>query len=483
MKYSMKHKFLTVLCAALVLGSACNKVDFGEINKDPNRTVEPITSALLTNVLSSFANNVWDAGGVRTIGGLYAQYFSETQYTDASRYSRPTFNFDLYPGVMYDLQNIINYNSDPATAEKAAVNGSNANQIAVARILRAFYFKMVTDLWGDVPYSEALKGKGDVAYDTQDAIYPAILSELKGAIAQFDGGLPAKGDILYNGNIAKWKKLANSLRMLTALQMSKVNPTLGKSEFAAALADANGSISTNADNATITYPGGNFLNPFYNYYNVTKRDDYAVSKTIIDTLNSYSDPRVNIVGSSTVGFPYGLTRDNAVAFANANTNYARLTNPAWGNATSPVVVIGAANILLARAEAAQLGWTSEDPTTLYNDGIKASWEQWGVYNAATYAAYIANPKISLATGEPLKKIAIQEWLAWYPNGTQGWNVWRRTGYPLLAPAPGQANPIPRRIPYGPGEPQTNPTNFATAAARYTGPDGANSQFARVWWDK
>lgn len=480
----MKFKFLTLLCASvLVIGSACNKVNFGEINKDPNRTVEPITSALLTNVLASIGNNVWDAGGVRTIGGLYAQYFSETQYTDASRYSRPNFNFDLYPGVMYDLQNIINYNSDPATAERAAVNGSNGNQLAIARILRAYYFKLVTDLYGDVPYSEALKGKGDVAYDTQDAIYPALLAELKAAIAQFDNGLPFKGDIMYNGDNAKWKKFANSLRMLIALQMSKVNPTLGKTEFAAALADPAGSIATNADNAVITYAGGNYLNPFYNYYNVTKRDDYAVSKTLMDTLNNYGDRRLNIVGSSTVGFPYGLTRDNAVAFANSNTNYARLQNPAWAQATSPIVILGAAHVLLARAEAAFLGWTSEDVTTLYNNGIRASWEQWGVYDAAAFAAYIANPKVSLAAGDAYRKIATQEWLAWYPNGTQGWNVWRRTGYPTLTPAPGQPNPIPRRIPYGPGEPQTNPTNFATAAARYTGPDGSNSQFGRMWWDK
>ena len=208
MKYSMKFKFFTLLSAAvLFIGSACNKVNFGEINKDPNRTVEPITSALLTNVLSSIGNNVWDAGGVRTMGGLYAQYFSETQYTDASRYSRPNFNFDLYPGVMYDLQNIINYNSDPVTAEKAVVNGSNANQLAIARILRAYYFKLITDLYGDVPYTEALKGKGDVVYDTQDAIYPALLAELKGAIAQFDGGLAVKGDIMYNGEYFKMEEV------------------------------------------------------------------------------------------------------------------------------------------------------------------------------------------------------------------------------------------------------------------------------------
>ncbi len=477
-------KLIIFLLSILLFASACKKVNFGDINRDPNRTTEPNTAALLTNVLSGFGNTVWDQGGVRTLPGLYAQYFSETQYTDASRYSRPTANWDgFYAGAMYDLQNIINTNSDAASAVKATLNGSNANQIALARILKAYYFWWITDIWGDLPYSQALKGNGNIPYDKQETVYPALISELKAAVAQFDNGLGPKGDIVYGGDVSKWKKFANSLRMLMALQMSKVNPGVGKTEFAAALADPAGSIADNTDNATLVYPGGNYQNPFYNYYNIIQRDDYSVAKTIMDTLSAYGDRRINVYGSSTVGFPYGLTRDNAVAFANSNTNYARLLHPSVRNETDPVVVLGAAHILLARAEAAFLGWTSENVTTLYNQATDQSWRQWGVYDATAYAAYIGSPKVDLSAGDAYRKIATQEWLTWYPNGVRGWSVWRRTGYPVLTPAPGQPNPIPRRIPYGPNEPQLNPTNYAAAAANYTGADGQNSQFAKVWWDK
>lgn len=481
MKLYFNNKvFALMVFGSLVLASACKKIDYGNLNVDNNRTPEPVPSALLTNVIAGLGNRVWDAGGAGTVAGLYGQYFSETQYTDASRYSKPTFNWDgFYAGSLYDLQNIINYNTAPETAVKAQAYGSNKNQIAIARILKVYIFSWITDLWGDLPYSEALATKPNIPYDKQETVYPALLKELKEAIAQFEtAGLPIKGDIMYGGNTAKWKKFANSIRMLLALNMAKANPALGKTEFAAALADAAGSISTNEDNAVIDYPGGSFQNPFYVYYNVTRRDDYAVSKTLLDWLNTHNDRRATAVGSSTTGFPYGLTRDNAVAFANSNTGYARLINPSLREEGDQLVVIGAANVLLARAEAAQRGWTTETVSTLYYDGIKASWEQWGVYDATAFTAYKANADVDISTGNELQKIATQEWLAWYPNGLQGWSVWRRTGFPVLTAAPGQPN-IPRRMPYGPNEPQLNPVNYAPAAAGYND----NSMFARIWWDK
>jgi hypothetical protein len=484
MKHNLKYKFTAVaLAVALVWGPSCKKVDFGTINNNPNQTTEPITSALLTNSLSSIANRTWDGGGITTLEGLYCQYFSETQYTDASRYSKTTNNWDgYYAGVMYDLQNIINYNSDPNTADKAAQNGSNANQIAVAKIVLNYNYWLLTDTWGDLPYTQALKGNGVIPYDSQETVYNGMLKDLKDAVGGFDAGLGPKGDILFNGDVSKWKRFGNSLRMLIALRLSKVNPTLGKSEFTSALADAGGVIDDNAYNAKLSYPGGNYLNPFYSYYNVTKRDDYSVAKTIVDYMNARGDKRNTIFGTSTVGFPYGLTRDAAVAFANGNTNYARLMSGGATSSTAGVPVITAAHVYLARAEAANLGWTSEDKTNMYNKGIAASWGEWGINDPTALAAYQSNGDVDLTGGDVDKKIATQQWLAWYPNGWQGWSVWRKTGYPVLTPAPGTTT-IPRRLAYGVNEPQLNPANYAPAAAKYSGPDGENSQFAKMWWDK
>jgi hypothetical protein len=484
MKHIFKYKFAAaLLLGALVLGPSCKKVDFGSLNNNPNQTTEPITSALLTNALSAIGNRTWDAGGITTIEGLYCQYFSETQYTDVSRYTRTTNNWDgFYSGVMYDLQNIINYNSDDATKVKAALNGSNANQIAVATILLQYHYWLLTDTWGDLPYSQALQGNGVIPYDSQESVYTGMLTQLKNAVAGFDGGLGPKGDILYNGDVTKWKKFGNSLRLLISLRLSKVNPTLGKTEFAAALADPAGVISSNSDNATLVYPGGNYLNTFYNYYNVTKRDDYSVAKTLLDFLNAKGDLRNTIFGTSTVGFPYGLTRDQAVSFANSNTSYSRLMAKSVSTATSAIPVVTASHVFLARAEGANLGWSGEDVATMYKNGISASWSQWGISDATALAGYLSNADVDLTGGDAAKKIATQQWIAWYPNGWQGWSNWKKTGYPVLTPAPG-LTAIPRRLSYGVNEPQLNPANYEPAAAKYTGPDGVNSQYARMWWDK
>jgi hypothetical protein len=470
-----------IAISMLVVQSCTKFEDFGNTNNNPNATTEPITSALLTNALSGIGNTAW-GNGITISGGLYAQYFSETQYTEASRYSKPVFNLDAYyAGALYDLQNIINYNSDPATAPKAAVNGSNANQIAVARILKAYYFWILTDTYGDIPYFAALKGEGNLPYDKQSDIYPDLFKELKAAVDQFDGGAAAAGDILFSGNITKWKKFANSIRILMALRISKVNAALGKTEFNAALSHSAGVIQNNSDNANLVAPGGVFNHPLYQYYAITQRDDYAVSSTIYDFLNANGDARAAAYGSSTTGFPYGLTRDNAVAFATANPNYARLLHPSKRTATSPISLLSASWVYLARAEAAQIGWTAENVKTMYETGIQRSWEEWGV-SLAGLAAYLAKPAIDITGGSPLTKIQMQQWLAFFPNGTQGWANWRRTGVPALTAAPGAGLPIIRRIPYGPNDYNFNLANVTTAAALYTVGGVADSQDAKVWWD-
>jgi hypothetical protein len=479
-------KKMTIKNAALALGvlatlfTGCSKSisDFGDINKNPNATTVPITSALLTNVLANTGGYVW-GDGINTTAGLYCQYMSETQYTDASRYATPTINWDgIYAGDLYDLQNIINVNTDAATKANAAQFGSNNNQIAVARILKAYIFRMLTDAYGDIPYFEALKGKGTIAYDKQEQIYPDLIKELKAAVAQFDGGALVQGDVMFNGNVTKWKKFANSQIAIIALRMSKANAASGKTEFAAALAA--GVIDNNADNATIVYPGGNYRNPIYNYYVITQRFDYAVSNTITNNLTAKNDPRINAFGSNPKGFPYGLTRSEALAWQTSNPTFAFMYAFTATPQTQGMSLLTAGQVFLARAEAARLGWTAETVSTVYDAGITAEMNRWGISNAGAIATYLAQPEIALtgAAGDA-QKIAEQRWLSFFPDGNQGWAEWRRTGFPALSPAPGTTKQIPRRIPYGPNEPLYNPTNYAAAAANFS----SNSQDAKVWWDK
>jgi Starch-binding associating with outer membrane len=475
---------LLVLVVILGLASSCKKIDdFGDINTNPGSTTAPITAALLTNVLSNMPGNV-QGPGLR--GGLYCQYMSETQYTEISLYSTPQLNVDgVYSGILMDLQNIINSNKEEATREIVSVSGSNNNQIAIARILKAYYFWILTDQFGDLPYSEALSGNPQPKYDTQEFIYKDLLKELKEAAAQFDEGAPMKGDILLGGNKTRWRQFALSVRLLISLRMSKVDPNFAKAQFNEALTESGVNrallINSNADNITMQLPGGNFKNPWFNLYN--GRKDQAVSSVLTGMLSSLNDPRINAYASSSVGFPYGLTRDQAVAFGAANPNWGKILSDSWRAENSPVALLTYSQILFARSEAAERGWTSEDKVQLYKDAIKSSMEQWNVFSTATYNNYLTNSAVDLSTGNALEKIATQRWIALYPNCNEGWAEWRRTGYPALTPSPNASNSskqIPRRFTYGVNEYSLNETNVRAAATRIQGGD---TQDGRVWWDK
>jgi hypothetical protein len=499
------YKIATFALVVVLVLSGCDKLkDFGSTNVDPSVTNTPNTSALLTSVLTG----VGGFAGIIT-PALYAQYYSETQYPDVSCYSANTVSPQInYSGGgtataptnlanLEDLQNIIKTNTDAATAATAALNGANDNQIAIARILKAYIFWNMTDRWGDIPYSEALKGIPDVAYDTQESIYKDLLKELTEAVAQFTSGAPIKGDIAYNGDITKWQKLANSMRMLMALRLSKRYPNAGDyaaTQFNAALNDAAGSIATNADNFQLTYPGGHFQNPFYVMYD--GRHDYGESNTMTNLLGSFaSDARLSVFGAtsagapSTKGVPYGRARSaysgwvGIDAWCGANADYAYVLNPNFRAQTSPIFIVHAASVLLARAEAADRGWTTENFATLYTQGINTAYELWGLPDPA--ATYFAVAGVALgAKGTNLQQIATQEYIAYYPDGVQGWSTWRRTNYPALTPAIDGTNTpkvIPRRYMYGPSDYSLTAKGIATAVANL-GSNG-DKMDSRIWWDQ
>jgi hypothetical protein len=474
-------KFLLIMASVALLGTGCSK--FGDTNVNPNATTTPSTAALLTNVEAQL-------GGIasQTRGGLYAQYFSETQYTEVSLYALPKLDFDgTYSGPLFDLQNIIIYNTDEDKIPSAAKFGSAGNQIAIARILKAYIFWGLTDRWGDIPYSEALQGKENLTpkFDTQESIYKDLLKELTEAQEQFDAGKAAVGDFLYKGDAGQWKKLANSLRMLIALRLSKKYPDpsgYAATEFAAAYNDADGFMESNEDNLQLNYPGtAAFRNPWFNLYN--GRTDFAESDVVFNLLADLGDPRTAAFGGSNTPFPYGLTRPQATDFANSNPSYAKVLAGTYQAAAAPVVVIGYPSVALAVAEAGQRGWIATDVEGYYADAIASSWDQWDQYDADDFADYIAQSEVDLSTGNALQKIQLQQYFAWYPDGAQAWANWRRTGVPALTPTPNATNAggqIPRRYTYGQNAYSLNAANTAAAVAALPGGDTPDS---RVWWDQ
>ena len=462
-----KFRLLFIIPASLMIFGCSKLNDFGSTNINPNASNTPIVGALMTNVQAGIGSYA-----AQTQPGLYAQYFSETQHTDVSLYSLPQINFNgVYAGQLYDLQNIIN-------------QGVSNNQSVVARILMQYIYWTLTDRWGDLPYSQALSGNATPTFDRQEDIYKGMISALTAAVDQFDASSPITGDLIYNGNVGNWKKLANTLRMAMALRLSKVFPSASgyaATEFKAALSHPAGSITTNAENFTVGYPGGNFQNPWFSTYN--GRRDFGQSATMTSLMGSLSDSRQQAFGTSAVGVPYGVTRAKAEAFTSANTNWSRILRDDLRQDNSAVVVYSASQAMLARAEAADYGWTTETLSTLYRNGITLSFQQWGL--SAPADSYFSQANVALSapagTGANLRPIAIQRYIASYPNGLEGWSIWRKTGFPALTPAPDAvvSTGIPRRYTYGQGEYATN--DAATkAAAQAMGGDEPNT---RIWWDK
>jgi hypothetical protein len=487
------YKITTLALTVVLLFSGCKKLeDFGDTNVNPAATNNPNTAALLTNVLSGI-------GGYANIAGtaLYCQYFSETQYPELSLYTANLSSpMGIYSGNLYDLQNIIITNTDPATMGAAALNGSNENQIAIARILKAFIFWSITDRWGDVPYKTALAGNPAVSFESQESIYKDLIKELTEAVAQFTTGAAIKGDIAYNGDITSWKKLANSIRMLMALRLTKRYPGASEyaaTEFKAALADAAGSIDANSYNFKLDPPGGNFRNPYYAMYD--GRKDYGECVTLTTIMTNLNDQRQLVYGSdvngidSWKGVPFGRLRSFIDPWCGSNPDYCYVMANAYRTQTSTYYILTAGSVLLARAEAADRGWTTEtaNTKTLYEAGITASHTQWGI--AAPTAGYLASAGVTLpnafGTGLNLAFINLQQYIAFYPVGMQGWSNWRRTDVPALTPAPDGTNDpkvVPRRYMYGSTDYSLNEDSVLAAVKRQWGVD-KDLMDSKVWWDK
>lgn len=473
----MKKFFLRsfILSLVIVLGAGCD--DFGDINVNPNSPVQVSPSALLTNSLRSISGIVG-----ATTGELYVQHMAETQYTEGSRYQTVNFDFNpSYTGPLINLQHIIDLNTDETTKADALSGGSNANQIAVARILQSYFYNFETDRFGPIPYTQALQGRSQFnpGYDDQQTVYNGLFAELAAAVDQMDGGPGVAGDFIFNGDMDKWAKFANSLRLIYALRLSEVDETKAQTEFNAAL-------NAGVIEEDVMYPylaETNNQNPWFARF--ITRTDWAISETLVDYMKPLNDPRLSAYADPAPnygdvrGMPYGI--DAAGDIPNDEISFPG--NPAVRAQDAPLAIVSRSQILFSMAEAAFRGWISDDAEQLYYDAIQSSMERWGVYEEAAFNAYIAQPEVAWDANRAIELIATQKWIALYTQGYEAWAEWRRLDYPVLTPAPDALNAskqIPVRQGYPTSERDTNGPNYDAAVALLGGDDGLDTP---VWWDK
>lgn len=513
----MKKKNIIIYTLTLVLAIgliSCSDKRFEEINTDPNRPTDVSTTTIISSAQKQLVDNLRGSAGNFRGSMLFAQFFSQNQYTNESRYDLPRTNSDTYWDNAYkalnNLEQIIRLNTDPLTKAKVTAGvGPNENQIAIARILKSYTFLALTDAFGNVPYSsygssdpdfQALKLNPEIVkpkYASQEKIYADLLKELKEAAAQLDLTANTFGnyDGIYKGKPAQWKLFANSLRLRIATRIRAKVPQLAETHIQDAI--AGGLILDNVDNAVLKYEAkAPNEAPLYRITVSENRKDFSVSHILINVLKgqvgpvAVQDPRLPIYARPNkngeyIGQPYGLLPDVAsILKAEDISQPGTLVNAAdYGE-----VLLEAAEVHFLLSE--YQNWNQDE----YIKGVRASLGKWGVAQPAADTYVNALPAATQET------VLSQKYLALYMQGSEAWAEVRRTGFPKFLVKPGDVvwrqalqdgtirehkfvllagTGLPKRVYYPQKEQAVNLGNFQEAVAA----QGNDNIDTKVWWNK
>jgi hypothetical protein len=489
--------YITALLA-IVLLAGCTK-NFQDLNNDPNRPKAVTPGVMLGQLQYKMVNT--SIGGARNFMHELMQMTAPRISADGNgvhRYvvtagSGSGFWTGMY-GYMTDVNDI--YNISDGLKEN--------NYKAIALVYKCWGYSILTDLFGDLPYSQATQAaSGNVkpAFDTQKSIYTQILKDLATANDLFDDSkaLTYGGDQLYAANaltgtkntgIQKWKKLCNSLRLRLLLRISKRDAEMDvQTQIKAILADAvkYPVFGSNADEAIFKYPGTYpYYNPYYNARTLDWRQGDYFTSFFIDKMNTDNDPRravwatqvkvngVNVYQGIGSGYP---TNVSYVVDANSSYSDGLKTLPQLG------VMMSWAEVEFMKAELALKGYnTGKTPQAHYEAGIGASMVQWGI---TLPAGYLTQPGVAWKTAgtadDQLQQIMLQKYYALFFTDYQAWFEKNRTGYPVLPRGTGipAANKFPMRMPYPTYLQSLNPDNLA-AAVQVMGGDNSD---VKTWWEK
>lgn len=509
------------LAACVVSTSSCSVDKFLDVNQSPNNPTQVSLPVLLTSTIVNvgYANGN-DLGRVSSLlvqhlAGVGNQPAAYDVYNIRGAFDNQ-WNFELYNGALINsklLVDLANQRSSPAYS-------------GIAKLLQAYTFAMTTDLYGDIPYSQALQGLGTLAprFDKQEDIYKgneaqnikSLFALVREGLAEIDQPSPLKpsaaDDPVYQGDLAKWKQMGNTLLLKLAMTISKREPATAGAVINQAAA---GAITTNANDFQVPFGTavGN-RGPLFQYNFDTRPDDQMLSQRLLDSMALRNDPRLplyftqtnlvvttpgmlqNITGTTTTvgtftGFQNGsnnpIPARIPVPAGPVGTNRSRYNVYIRGvQGEAPVRLLTNFQRLFILAEAAQRalpGFTAPTGATaqsLYRDAIRASMVKAGVADAAVTAYFTNNPRVANLSTNPtlaLNQILTQKWIAWVGNGYEAYNDYRRTGFPRLQvvdnPAGDDPNSIPRRLAY--------PNSEVNANSGAQGFDPTIRTSTAVWW--
>jgi len=478
----MKMQFIISIILITLLSISCTK-NFESTNENPNAPENvPATNLLLSGITSGIFGVVTERYGTfqsnqNTIGdcGHWVQYYSGIQAPDLDRYNVDPTGFVYVWGTYYssliDLQTIID---NPA-------NGNN--MVAAAMVMRVFLFSQMTDLFGDIPYSQALKVESFVQpiYDTQESIYKDLVEQLKRASSKFKVGTDdlGVGDVLYNGDISKWLKFANSLRARLLNHYKHLDPNASMELNQLLQNPAEYPVfGSNEDNAqlipTNVFPYRNTMLSITANGSITNND--GVSELLVNTLKSLNDPRLSIYAQLNNKGEY-LGKPSGAAPATTLSDYSNLGKIYREDVYFPASAMSYSELLFIKAEAL-------NDKHAYLEGLMS---EIASYKLIAHMSYLTIASIAF-DNNAFEAIIIQKWLAFYgKNSIEAFTEFRRTGFPsAIKEAENSKFPglgVPHRFNYPISEESTNKTNLQAARAGQNINQAAFLYGDKMWWAK
>lgn len=479
----MKNIILIFLVG--IFAFSCSTDGFEDLNTDKKNPSEIPAEPLFTNALRNLVDQMTECSVNFNVFRLYGQYWAQTTYPDESQYNMVARkNPDAYWNVLYrdvlrDLQET-NILLDEQVTTNSIDEAIKNNKKNIIEILEVYSYSVLVDIFGDVPYSEALnKSIINPTYDDAAAIYSDLFTRLTAAVAALNtaqGSFGSSEDLVYGGDVAAWKKFGNSLLLKMAIRVADADSAKAKS---VAESVASSVFSSSADNFSMVYLSSSpNTNPLWVQLIQSGRNDFVPANTIVDVMNSLNDPRrglwFDLAGGSTyIGGEYGA--------ANAYSSFSHLAT-IFEDPTLPGTLLSYSEVEFLLAEAAargfNVGGTAESH---YNNAITASIMDWGGSQAMA-DTYLAQSSVAYASaaGDWKNKIGVQKWISLIDNGFEGWTTYRKFDFGFFNIPDGlTASDIPQRMIYPIDEATLNGANLKAAAAKY----GGDVVSAKIFWDK
>lgn len=469
--------------------------NFDEINTDPNRPKQITPGVMLGQLQYRIVNSSIQAG---------RNFTHEIMQVDAPRSSTSGAGLHRYvvnPGAGV-WSNFYQYLNDIEDIYQLADNLNEKNYKGIALVYRCWAYSILTDLYGDIPYSEATKASEGILqpkFDSQKDIYADILKNLEVANELFDPskGLTYGGDMVFNANesgqsigIMKWKKFANSLRLRLLLRIIKRDGEVNVTEqLKQMLANPEKYpvFSSNEDDAIFHYPGSfPYFNPYYNARTLDWREGTYFTMFFLETLNEVNDPRLAL-WAIPVEVEGQMVYQGIESGYPASYEYIVGKNSSYSDVLKTLPQLGVmmtyAEVEFIKAELSLRGFATGKPAKdHYDAGVAASIRQWG---SAVPGDFLDRPGVkyedTVNEEAQLEQIMLQKYYAYFFVDYQSWFEKRRTGFPLLPRGSGipPENNFPNRIPY-PGYLQSMNAENLNAAVRAMGGDNSDT---KVWWDQ